>query len=169
MIIWIIVAFTLVAVFTPDLSSYIPSSLSDRSMGEKGEGKVVQLLLRLSLIIPLLIIKPSYGTDGYFSKGICIVGYCLYCLFIFAPTVAGRMEFYFRTFWCLFGAYVIFKVKKTYLYNLLLIFVILIHSILFFKNINSFIVQGDYNEKVSLYNFPYISIFDQDELENYKK
>ena len=58
--------------------------------------------------------------------------------------------------------------KKTYVRNLFLILVVLVHSVLFFKNINSFIVQGEYNESVTALNFPYVSIFNQDELDDYK-
>lgn len=168
LMLWVVCGFAIVALITPDLSGYIPSSLSSRTMGEAGDSKLMQMLLRSILLIPILYFKPPYGTDGYFAKGIYIVGFCLYCLFSFAPSLASRMEYYFRVFWCLSGAYAIFSMKKTYVRNLFLILVVLVHSVLFFKNINSFIVQGEYNESVTALNFPYVSIFNQDELDDYK-
>lgn len=166
---WVVLGLTIFALVTPDLTKYIPDVLGDRSLGEYEDSRLVQMSIRALLIIPVLFIKPEYGTHGYYAKAICIIGYCLYCIFAFSSLIAGRLEFYFRVFYCLFVAHVIFKMGKVYLNHLLLGCILMIHVVLFFKNMNAAIDQGDYYEdKVTMYNFPYVSIFDEEELENYK-
>jgi hypothetical protein len=48
-----------------------------------------------------------------------------------------------------------------------LLVLIAVHVVLFFKNIGAAISQGDYVESVTVYNFPYISIFDKSEIDKY--
>ena len=53
---------------------------------------------------------------------------------------------------------------KIYLGNLNLVSILMIHVVLFFKNINAAFSQGDYHEEtVTMYTFPYMSIFEEDE------
>lgn len=166
---WIVFGLTIFALVTPDLTQYIPDVLGDRSLGEYEDSRLVQMSIRVLLIIPVLFIKPEYGTHGYYAKAICIIGYCLYCCLAFSSLIAGRFEFFFRVFYCLFIAQVLFNMGKIYLDHFLLACILMIHVVLFFKNMNAAIDQGDYYEdKVTMYNFPYISIFEEKELENYK-
>ena len=172
---WVIFASFLMSFFFEKISVLMPSFISERIAAymdgalESGESNLFQMFLRILLIIPILYIKPPYGSYGYYAKSICIIGFCLYCFLSIEPLTAGRIEYYFRTFIGLFMVYVVFEMKRTKLVNQMIVFLFLIHSVLWIKNINSFIDQGDYNrDKVSIYNFPYISIFDKEELENYK-
>lgn len=165
----ILLGFTFFALVTPDLTAYMPDFLGDKSTGEYQDSRLVQVALRFIIIAPLIFIKPEEDTLGYYAKAICLIGYCLYCFLSFSSLIAGRLEFFFRIFMSLFAASIIFSEKKVYMDKLLLGTIIMIHVVLFFKNMNSFIVQGDYNQdKVNMFNFPYISVFDKDELQNYK-
>lgn len=160
---------TIFALVTPDLTSYIPEFLSNRSLGEYEDSRLIQVVIRLLLILPVLYIKPQYGTLTYFAKAICIIGYALYCLMAFSSLISGRLEFYFRVFLCMFVACVIYMEEKSRLTDLILLGIIMVHVVLFFKNMNAFISQGDYDpEKVTMFNFPYVSIFNEDELQYYK-
>lgn len=125
-----------------------------------------QLFLRLLIILPIFLFKPDYWSNGYFAKSICIIGYILYCLLSADLLVAGRMEYFFRTFLCLFVAYLSFNCTSKFRRTVLFFFV-LVHVILFFKNIGGAISQGDYKGSVTIFNYPYISIFDKQELEYY--
>ena len=165
--------FTLIlelfALVTPDLTVLFPAFFDGRSIGDAEDSRLVQIVIRLSLIAPVLYLKPQFGTLAYYAKAIYIIGYAVYCLFAFAPTMAGRLEYYFRVFMCLFVAYMIFAEEKSYWRELIMLGVIMIHVGLFFKNMNAFIFQGDYDpDKVTMFNFPYVSIFDEDELHDYK-
>ena len=160
---------TIFALVTPDLTSYIPEALSNRSLGEYEENRLVQVAIRLLLILPVLYIKPKYGTFTYFAKAVCIIGYAIYCVTAFSSMISGRLEFYFRVFMCMFVAGVIYLEEKSRLRELILMGIIMVHMVIFFKNMNAFISQGDYDpDKVTMFNFPYVSIFDEDELHDYK-
>ena len=166
---WMILGCSVFALVTPDLTPYIPEFLSNKSIGGYEDSRIVQVVLRAMLILPVVYLKPIYGSLGYYAKAICIIGYCLYCSLSFSTLIAGRLEFYFRVFLCLFVTYVLCYENRSYIRKPILISILLIHAVLFFKNINSFIAQGEYNEeKVTMFNFPYISLFDKDELDNYK-
>lgn len=166
---WGLLGLSVFALVIPDLSMYIPEFLVGKSIGEYQESRLIQIGIRAFLIFPILLIKPQYGTLGYYAKAICIIGYCMYCTLAFSPTISGRLEYYFRVFLCLFVSSIIFIEARIRYVKLILEVVLFIHIGLFFKNINSLIVQGEYDaKKVSMLNFPYISIFDKDELRQYQ-
>ena len=166
---WIVLGLTIVALITPDLSRYMVVFSDIREFEADSGSRFLQVSIRALLIIPLLLIKPDYKTNGYNAKAICIIGYCMYCILAFNLTYSARIEFYFRVFMCLFVSYSLYSMKKIYLGRLLFSSIIAIHVFLFFKNMGAAIQQGDYNEnKVSMFNFPYVSIFDEDELDQYK-
>lgn len=166
---WTLCGLTIFALITPDLSSYIPEFLSGKSLGEYEDSRLIQIVLRASIIIPVVYIKPKYGTNAYYAKAICVMGYVMYCCLAFSSTIAGRLEYYFRIFSCLFVASILFDLQKIYYRRIILGVMIIVHVALFYKNMNSFVSQADYNtNKVSMYNFPYVSIFDKDNLDQYK-
>lgn len=160
---------SLFALVTPDLTAYIPEFLSNRSLGEYEDSRLIQIAIRLLLILPVIYIKPQYGTLTYYAKAICIIGYTIYCVTAFSSMISGRLEFYYRVFMCMFVACVIYIEEKSRLKEFILIGIIMVHMVIFFKNMNAFISQGDYDpDKVTMFNFPYVSILDQDELREYK-
>ena len=168
-ILWVIFGVTCFSLLSPDLSTYLPEYLAGKSLGEYGESKFLQVLIRFLLIIPVVFVRPDYGSKLYYAKAICIVGYFVYCLLSFIPTAAARLEFYFRIFLCLYVACIVLSKRRFYLSNLMIGSILALHVFLFFKNMNAAIKQGEYNEKkVSMFNFPYVSIFDKEELELYK-
>lgn len=168
MMIWVVAGVTLIALVAPDLSQYT-IIFGDRAFEAEEGSRTLQVLIRLLLIIPVLIIKPDYKTYGYYAKAICLMGYCVYCMMSFSILVSARLEFFFRVFLGLFVSYTLLSKKKVYLERVLLSSIMAIHVFLFFKNMNAAIQQGEYNEKkVSMFNFPYVSIFDPDELDLYK-
>ena len=166
---WILLGLTVFALVTPDLSGYLQLIIGDKNLGEYQDSRLMQMVLRASIIFPLVLFKPPYGTLGYYGKSVCIIGYCMYCILSFGSLVSGRLEYYFRIFLCLFVASCLFD-KKCFVKDKLLIgFVVMVHVVLFFKNIDSFIQQSDYDQsKVNMFNFPYVSIFDKEELERIK-
>lgn len=168
-VVYAIIIVTLLFFFGLDLTYGIRNSIEDRSVGANIRDPfdiLIQIILRLLIIIPILFIKPAYGTDGYYAKAICIIGYIMYCLLASNILVAGRIEYFFRTFLCLFISFISFDSVSKYR-NIILYFFISIHVVLFFKNINSFIAQGNYEQNVTMFNFPYISVFDKSEIDEY--
>ena len=183
-----------------DLTANIRGLFEGRSVAgatSSSFDNMFQLGLRLILVFPLLLFKPPYGTDGYYAKAICIIGYILYCVLSSNILVAGRIEYFFRTFLCLFVADLSLRLKpllsdvsnnadenlssssssissfnrfrKMYLSmrGIVLSLFVFVHLVLFFKNIDGAISQGQYKEGVTVFNFPYISIFDKAEIDTY--
>ena len=168
-IIYAVIIVTLLFFSGLDVTSRLRISMEDRSVSANIDDPfdaIIQIVLRLIIIIPILLFKPEYGSHGYYAKAICIIGYIMYCLLASNILVAGRIEYYFRTFLCLFVSYISFKSISKYR-NIVLYLFISVHIVLFFKNINSFISQGDYYSNVTMFNFPYISIFDKSEIDEF--
>lgn len=168
LMVFVIIGMTMVALITPDLSHYT-MVFGNRAFEADAGSRILQVSIRALLIIPVLLIKPEYKTNGYYAKAICIIGYCVYCLMSFSVLVSARLEFFFRVFMCLLVSFALFSMERTRIFRLLMSSILVIHVFLFFKNMDAAIEQGDYNkDKVSMFSFPYISIFDKDELNQYK-
>ena len=113
------------------------SVFKDRSITSAELGafdNLIQLALRLLIILPLFFFNPEYRSDGYYAKAICIIGFILYCFLSSDLLVAGRIEFFYRTFICLFIAYLSYSFKSI-LRDSVLLLLIAVHVVLFFKNI----------------------------------
>lgn len=167
-ILWVWLFLTIFAIFSPDITYLIPAMFVDRVYSAESEGKFLPMLVRIMVVVPLLIFKPKHGTMGYYAKAICISGYFIYCIFSFSPLTAGRLEAYYRVFLSLFVSYAIFSIKVTGIRMRLILFLLFFHFVLFFKNLGAAIDQADYEkDKVSIWNFPYISVFNKDEYREY--
>lgn len=162
-----IIGVSIFAFVTPDLTASLPAIALERTLGDYDGDRYMKVILRFLIILPILLIKPKYGSNGYYAKAICIMGYFVYCLLAFASGLSSRMEFYFRALVCLFVAYVIYEGRFRQFEKGLVMMLILIHSFLFFKNMEAAVSQNGYNH-ADMMNFPYISIFDKDELQKYQ-
>lgn len=129
-----------------------------------GQSVVFQVILRTLLILPLLIFYPRQETDGYYAKGICIVGFFLYCIAAGNNFMAGRIEYYYRVFYCLIAATISMAVMNRKIKQILLLYIVVLHTFIWFKNIDFAIENGNYRNDVTIFNFPYISIFDKSEI-----
>lgn len=168
LILWLILGMTFYSAFVPDMSWIIQMYFPDRSVeGGLQDTRWAALLLRLLSIIPVYLIKPPYGTPGYNARSICITGYCIYCFLSFDSLIAGRVEVYYRIFFCLFCSYLVFQMKRYRLRYLCLVFILFLQSAYFFKNIDTMRSQGDYRSNVTTMSFPYISVLDKEDLEYY--
>ena len=123
--------------------------------------------LRILIIIPILLYKPEEGSDGYYAKAICIVGYAIFRLLSFNDLVAARLEFYFRTFLCLFVAYMIANYQWKFRAGVQLCLFLFVHLVLWYKNVGAGIERMNYKEGTTPFNFPFISVFDKSELKEY--
>ena len=136
---------------------------------EEGEGGsiIIRMGLRALIIIPVLLFKPDEKTDGYYAKAICLIGYGIYCVLSFNDLVAGRLEYYFRSFIFLYTAFLVQNYLRTSRMLAHLSLLMLVHVFLWFKNIDAGITSMSYKEGITAFNFPYISVFDKSELKEY--
>ncbi len=132
-----------------------------------GESILLQMMLRILIILPVLLYKPKQGSDGYYSKAICITGYALYCLLSFNTLVAGRVEYYFRTFLCLFVAYVSLRPAFLFLRSSMMTLLIALHVFIYFKSLYAVLTWYQYHNDVTVFNFPYISVFNEEDFAKY--
>lgn len=136
---------------------------------EEGDSSstLIRMGLRVLVISPLLLFNPDENTDGYYAKAICLIGYGLYCVFSFNDLMAGRLEYYFRSFVFLFAAFLVQNHLRTSRMLAQLSLLLLVHVFLWLKNIDAGIESMSYREGVTVFNFPYISVFDKSELKEY--
>ena len=164
----ILIFFLTFASLQIDYSVFLPSFLSNRVsvyLEKANSAGFLQLLLRFALIIPLLLIKTEKGTTLSHAKSIYFTGFCLYCLLGADVLTAGRIEYYFRTFLCLFIAELsITKNRWNPKIFFFFSFMIIINTFVWFKNIDFACENGNYNKDINAFNFPYISIFNHKDL-----
>ena len=159
-------AFTVLAIVGISVMQFLPFESERLSFYEDSEGVgiMVRMLLRILIIIPVLLYKPDEGTDGYYAKAICLIGYFLYCFFSFNDLIAARFEYYFRTFICLFAAYQVTHFEWRFRAAVQLVLILVVHTFLWYKNIDTEIERWDYREGITPANFPYISVFNKSQL-----
>lgn len=163
---YLIVAFVGLAIVGISLMQFLPLERVNTYVESEGYSTIVRMALRLLIIIPVLLYKPSYGTDGYYAKAICLIGFFIYCIFSFSDLIAGRFEYYFRTFICLFVAYMISNFEWKFRACVQLVLILVVHTFLWYKNIDAEIERWSYREGITPINFPYISVFNKSQLKN---
>jgi len=159
-------AFTVLAIVGISVMQFLPFERLSFYEGSDGVSIIVRMVLRLLIITPVLLYKPDYGTDGYYAKAICLIGFFFYCFFSFNDLIAARFEYYFRTFICLFAAYMVTNFEWKFRAGVQLVLILVVHTILWYKNIDTEIERWDYREGITPVNFPYISVFNKSQLKD---
>lgn len=166
--IWFLfIGFSVLAFIGLSIASLLPF---DRIIYyEEGEGNNIwlRMALRILLILPVLLTNPIEESNGYYAKAICLIGYVLYCGLSFNDLVAGRIEYYFRTFLCLFVAEELKKQELSFSIISRLGTLMVLNVFLWFKNVDAGIERMGYREDITAYNFPYISVFNKSDLKKY--
>ena len=159
-------AFTVFAIVGISVMQFLPFDSERLSFyeGSEGVGIMMRMILRVLIIIPVLLYKPDFGTDGYYAKAICLIGYLLYCFFSFNDLIAGRFEYYFRSFICLFVAYLVSNHEWKFRASTQLVLIMVVHMFLWYKNIDAEIERWSYREGITPLNYPYISVFNKSQL-----
>lgn len=129
--------------------------------------EVLSIISRLVLFIPIIQltkIYPEGSIKDTFLK-IYIIGFFLYLIFLGSSLISSRLNVYMRYFEAVllvdFLLYVFeFKLNKILSFS----YIILIMTVLYVKNIDSFISQGPYYSHINVYNYPYVSIFNKKDI-----
>lgn len=168
----IIIFFTIIGFLGINFTNYLPEFLKARTYTKtdvvEGAG-ILQIGLRLLIILPLLFYKAKENTNAYYAKAICLMGYCVYCLFSSDSLVAGRLEFYMRIFICMFVGYIIYnegyKFKKQFIPFIFLL--VSVHIVIWYKNMDFVRENGGYLPNITVYNMPFVSILNQNDIDEY--
>lgn len=122
------------------------------------------LLLRILIFIPIMLTFKVYQRGSLkdtFLK-IYILGFLLYLMFFSNSLISSRLNVYMRYFEAiLIVDYLVYELNNKREALLHYFYIISILSVLYVKNINSFILQGDYDKNITFWNYPYISVFDK--------
>lgn len=171
--VWFLILFcTFIAFIGIRFSVLLPSFIVSRLYNENGETSdagFLQIALRFSILLPVLLYNAKEKSDAYYAKSLTIFGYCMFCLLSSDTLVAGRLEYYFRIFICVFLSYIIYKETKLNLYMMkpFLFFLLFVHIVVLYKNLDFCIDNGNYKPHIHVYNLPYVSIFNPNDIDNY--
>lgn len=103
--------------------------------------------------------KPKY-LDIFFN--LYLGGICIYFLTYNSRLVAALLFLDIPIYICM-----IEKIKKSS--AVIFVYILLLCSVLYIKNINSYIEQGNYYPRINTINYPYVSIFDRKEILEYRQ
>ena len=128
---------------------------------------IVSLILRIIMFVPILYTFKLFERNSIrdlFLK-IYILGFILYLLFMASSLISSRINVYMRYFeMILIVDFLVHFFFKKWNRILSYSFIIAIMTVLYVKNINSFIDQGPYYSDVNFVNYPYVSIFNKSKI-----
>lgn len=151
--------------FTP-LKSYIPYSDRDAS--------ITSILQRfMTYFIILFVYNKRYIADKENQKDlynlICIYtcGLILFGVLFGSSVTASRTVAAFK---CIeIAIFSLMVVPKSKYRQLSYAFVIMILGLGFVNNVRGYIIQGKYTDSVNLINYPYVSIFNEHKIDDYRE
>lgn len=154
---------------TNSLLSHIPfvgSTVS--SFLERGFSPLsfIERVISLSIILYLFFSqKEDDDLSNTIVKGYLIGNLLFFALFPFV-TLSGRIIVAFKVFELYLLPYYLSKSNKYR--QLIYYYFILFAIIMYFHNVGAFIKQGNYYSDINLINYPFVSIFEKDEIWNYR-
>lgn len=132
---------------------------------------LISILERIiSFIVVIYLGNKKYKSDKdkfTYLMRIYIYGIMLYGLLWSSSLVSSRICIPFKCAEIAIFSNLTNKEQKIRM--LILIFCFLITTIMVIKNMQSYIVQGDYYNFVNVFNYPYVSIFNSDTIIEYKE
>ena len=142
-------------------------------IGDDSTGaKYLAWMVRIILIIPLFLIPESiYKRNKEFRiiRNFIIAGFIIFCCFSFSELIASRLNIYFRVLEWYFAVLIIHKTKLKIISRQLCYCYLMLITVLFAKDIQGSISQGEY-ENCNILTYPYLSVFDDKEtIEFYRK
>lgn len=94
------------------------------------------------------------------------MGMGIYFAMLSFPLIASRIGIVFKLLEVIIIPYLIqFKTRYR---KLIYAFVVTVTAVMFMKNISSYIEQGNYNDNVNVFTYPYISVFNQEAIWKYR-
>lgn len=131
---------------------------------EKNSLDIISLFLRISIFIPVMQTYKLYergSIQDLFLK-IYIFGFFLYLIFMASSLISSRLNVYMRHLeMILLVDFLLLVFKKIPMKVSSYFYIFSIMTVLYVKNINSFIEQGPYYKHVNFYNYPYVTVFNK--------
>lgn len=138
----------------------------------KGSVSVMALLSRTVLIAAALFLYYSCAPEDRTEEitrdlKILLCGYGIYLLFMLMPLIASRCMVCFELIYIILFPRLLAQNKKWK--KAAVVFLLLFTSVHTYKNLDSFLAQGSYKEDVSVFEYPYVTIFNKDTLWKYRE
>ena len=129
----------------------------------------LERIISLFIILKLADLNHDYDKQDMFLQTLLklyLLGTCIYFTFGVLNSVS-RISIYFKALECILVPYLIWKSdKKTNIYAYIFSLIVIVMTI---KNIGSYISQGMYYPGVTIWNYPYVTVFDSyDEIYMYR-
>lgn len=125
---------------------------------------MLAIIVRVIVLIPLFLISDqlySRNSEIIGIRNILFCGFVIYSIFSFSDLISSRLTVYFRAFEGLFVLYLLYNTNLKKISHQILSYYVVISLVLFAKNIDGFIVQGEY-ENCNIFTYPYFSVFDDE-------
>ncbi len=142
------------------ISNYLQSSISWMALLER----VISFLIVSYLFYSKYNKEISKEMTGFMK--IYSFGLALYFVLMPFPLISSRMMAYFKVFEIILIPALLVVFSKERLAIAAIVFAI--STVMFFKNIGSYIAQGTYFDIVNVFTYPYISVFNKDDIWNYR-
>ena len=149
------------------LSIPLPGLMERMEAYTDGRGvssSIMAILVRFVVLLPVFLIPNRVYVNDENLKGvrnILVCGFMVYSLFSFDDIISSRLADYFRVFEGLFLGMLIYNISLKQIGKQLFVYFTIISTILFVKDINSFMDQGEY-ENCNVITYPFLTIFDDD-------
>lgn len=137
-------------------------------LSESSSNQIFAMLLRCVFIIPLFYIPKKLAKDPeiYKCKLFLVFGFFIYSITSFSELTCSRLWGNFWGFECI----LLSCLHKRPYYGIysrkILSFFMFISIVFWYKDVNSFIVQGGYRN-CDMFTYPYISVFEDESVLNY--
>jgi len=155
-------------VFNGILGAVLPSAVMHYFRGNTISFAVIERIVTY-IVVSILYVRTKdkdnvSETDTLYK--LYSYGMMLYGILMYVPSVASRIGYIFK---CLEIAIVSNKLNIKNKYRKLCITYFVVLSVFMFtKNIDSYISQGLYYDNVNVLNYPYVSVFQQDDIYKYR-
>ncbi len=128
------------------------------------------LLERLLSFILILYLGKVYTDDSFVWNSLYSIysgGFLLYVLVIGNPLTSSRLFAFFKVLEIIFISRY-FQTKNRINNSTIICMFIFISLIMLVKNINAYIYQGEYIDSINIMNYPYVSIFNKEDIYRYR-
>ena len=130
--------------------------------------RILTLVLALYLLQGIDIEANNNSSILYLFK-IYSFGFICYAALLFLPLVSSRSAILFKVVEIVLFPLLYSKTHTKLKDKQLIIgIVVVVATVMTIKNINSYISQGKYHSNINIVNYPYVSVFDKDEIWNYR-
>lgn len=168
----VFIVSVIILFFSFNLMSYIPIPfIQDRMktyLSDASDNMILAKIVRFLLLCPLFMLPTCFLKDSHLKNNIklFLLGFLIYALVSFSELAASRIWGYFLGFECMIVSQL--SLSRIWSKSRVLItsFYILLSMILWLKDINGAMKQGEYIN-CTICSYPYISIFEGDKVLNY--